>query len=293
MDMLINHDELEAMSGLLHIQQLAYLRGIRPYMDLKTRITGIKRRISYQSISEQLYIEPHQGIKSQNFSRDQVRRAVYGLVRAGLIEIQSEGMQLILKCLLASTDYSVQNKAAINPPQKAATKPHEELIESSGFSEDETLKADIVNTQKAAIPLIKDNYIYLLQRFDHFWLMYPEKKSRERAFEIFQNINPDEHLLQTMLQALDNQIKSRKTKESHGEWVPAWKFPANWLSQKCWEDDIRIELKPEKRNEKRRTNTGTAHDPFWNPEAEDSASTGEDEYQQDNVVSMQRYRQAD
>lgn len=293
MDMSINHDELEAMSGLLHIQQLAYLRGIRPYMDVKTRITGIKRRISYQSISEQLCIEPHQGIKSQNFSRDQVRRAVYGLVRAGLIEVQSEGMQLILKCLLASTDYSVRNKAAINPPQKAAAKSHEELIENIRFSEDETLKADIANTQKAAIPLIKDNYIYLLQRFDHFWLMYPEKKSRERAFEIFQNINPDEHLLQTMLHALDSQIKSRKTKEAHGEWVPAWKFPANWLSQKCWEDEIRIELKPEKRNEKRRTNTGTAHDPFWNPEAEDSASTGEDEYQQDNVVSMQRYRQAD
>lgn len=293
MDMLINHAELEAMSGLLHIQQLAYLKGIRPYMDVKTGITGIKRRISYQSISEQLYIEPHQGIKSQNFSSDQVRRAVYGLVRAGLIEVQSDGMQLILKCPLASTDYFIQNKAAINPPQKSATKPNKELIENTWFSEDETLKADIANTQKAAIPLIKDNYIYLLQRFDHFWRMYPEKKSRERAFEIFQNINPDEHLLQTMLQALDNQIKSRKTKEAHGEWVPAWKFPANWLSQKCWEDDIRIELKPEKRNEKRRTNTGTAHDPFWNPEAEDSASTGEDEYQQDNVVSMQRYRQAD
>ncbi|AWN75264.1 hypothetical protein [Legionella anisa] len=294
MDMSINHDELEAMSGLLHIQQLAYLRGIRPYMDVKTRITGIKRRISYQSISEQLYIEPHQGIKSQNFSRDQVRRAVYGLVRAGLIEVQSEGMQLILKCPLASTDYSVQNKAAINPPQKAATKPHEELIENSGFSEDETIKADIANTQKAAIPLIKDNYIYLLQRFDHFWLMYPEKKSRERAFEIFQNINPDEHLLQTMLQALDSQIKSRKTKEAHGEWVPAWKFPANWLSQKCWEDDIRIELKPEKRNENRRTNNATtAHDPFWNPETGNSTSAGEDAYQQANVVSMQRYRQAD
>lgn len=83
MDFVINGEELAAMSGLPHIQQLAYLRGIRPYMDVKTGITGIKRRISYQSISEQLYIEPHQGIKSQSFSRDQVRRAVSGLVRAG------------------------------------------------------------------------------------------------------------------------------------------------------------------------------------------------------------------
>ncbi|HAT8743680.1 TPA: hypothetical protein JBA44_15805, partial [Legionella pneumophila] len=106
MDFVINGEELEAMSGLPHIQQLAYLRGIRPYMDVKTGITGIKRRISYQSIAEQLYIEPHQGIKSQSFSRDQVRRAISGLTRAGLIEVQSEGKQLILKCPLASRHFS-------------------------------------------------------------------------------------------------------------------------------------------------------------------------------------------
>ncbi|MFO8834959.1 hypothetical protein SC661_14105 [Legionella pneumophila serogroup 1] len=293
MDFVINSDELAAMSGLPHIQQLAYLRGIRPYMDVKTGITGIKRRISYQSISEQLYIEPHQGIKSQNFSRDQVRRAISGLVRAGIIEIQSEGMQLILKCLLASKHYSVQNKAAINPPQKAATKPHKIVLVNTEFSEDTDVKADTDEPQKAAIPLKEDNYIYLLRQFDHFWRMYPEKKSRERAFEIFQQINPDEHLLQIMLQALDSQIKARHAKEVHGEWVPAWKFPANWLSQKCWEDEVKIELKQEKRNEKHRAITGTALDPFWNEDTEDSASTGEDEYQQTNVVSLQHYRQAD
>lgn len=293
MDFVINGDELAAMSGLPHIQQLAYLRGIRPYMDVKTGITGIKRRISYQSISEQLYIEPHQGIKSQNFSRDQVRRAVSGLVRAGMIEVQSDGMQLILKCPLALRHYSVQNKAAINPPQKAATKPHEIVLVNTEFSEDTDVKTDTDEPPKAAIPLKEDNYIYLLRQFDHFWSMYPEKKSRERTFEIFQQINPDEHLLQTMLQALDSQIKARKAKEAHGEWVPSWKFPANWLSQKCWEDEVKIELKQEKRSEKHRASTGTAHDPFWNEDTEDSASTGENAYKQANVVSLQRYRQAD
>ena len=58
MDFVINGDDLEAMSGLPHIQQLTYLRGIRPYMDVKTGIVGVKRRISHQSISEQLYVEP-------------------------------------------------------------------------------------------------------------------------------------------------------------------------------------------------------------------------------------------
>jgi len=293
MDFVINGDELEAMSGLPHIQQLAYLRGIRPYMDVKTGITGIKRRISYQSISEQLYIEPHQGIKSQSFSRDQVRRAVSGLQRAGLIEVQSDGMQLILKCPLASRHYSVQNKAAINPPQKATTNPHGKILVNTAVSGDEALKADIAETQKAATPLKDNNYIYLLSRFEKFWSLYPEKKSRERAFDAFKQVNPDEHLLRTLLLALDQQVKARKAKEAHGEWVPPWKYPANWLAQKCWEDEIRNELTQENRNATRRSNTGTrtSTDPFWNPETQDSASITEDEYEQSNVIDMQCYRQ--
>lgn len=292
LDFVINGDELAAMSGLPHIQQLTYLRGIRPYMDVKTGITGIKRRISYQSISEQLYIEPHQGIKSQSFSRDQVRRAVSGLKRAGMIEVQSDGMQLILKCPLASRHYSVQNKAAINPPQKAATKPHENILINTGLSGDEAIKADIAEPPKAAIPLKEDNYIYLLQGFDHFWRMYPEKKSRERAFESFSQINPDAPLLQTMLQGLNQQITARRAKEAHGEWVPPWKYPANWLDQKCWEDEVEIELTQENRNAKRCPNTKTTTvDPFWNPETEDTASSSEDEFEQSNVINLQCYRQ--
>lgn len=294
MDFMVNGEELEALYGLPHAQQLTYLRGIRPYMDVKTGVVGVKRRVSLQSIAEQLLIEPHQGVKGEKYSRAQSRRALSALERVGLITLQSEDLQLILKCNLATLGYFAQNKVVTNQSQKAVTFGSEQSLENKGFYEGCSEKPVTAKPQKADTPLIKENnYIYLLRKFDHFWRMYPEKKSRERAFEIFQQINPDEHLLQIMLQALDSQIKAQQAKEAHGEWVPAWKFPANWLSQKCWEDEVKIELKQEKRNEKRRTNTGRAHDPFWNPETEDSASTGEDEYQQANVVSLQRYRQAD
>lgn len=274
MDMLINHDELAAMSGLPHIQQLAYIRGIRPYMDLKTGVTGIKRRISYQSIAEQLYIEPHQGIKSQSYSRDQVRRAVSGLVRAGLIEVQSDGMQLILKCPLASKSYSVQNKAAINPPQKADTNPPEKTLINTGLSEGQTSKADTAETPKAATPLKEDNYIYLLRRFEHFWRMYPEKKSHDRALEAFTQINPDDALLRTMLQALDQQIKARKAMEAQGQWVPAWKYPTNWLAQRCWEDEINTDVTKEKKHAKDRNYSGkqTTTGGFYIPDEEEHHS---------------------
>ncbi len=292
MNIVITGEELEAMSGLPHIQQLTYIRGIRPYMDAKTGLTGIKRRISYQSISEQLYIEPHQGIKSQTFSRDQIRRSISGLERVGVIAIQSEGRQLILKCLLASGAFSIQNKAAINPPQKDATTPHVKDQVNSELSPLSTKKATTPETPKAAIPQKENNYIYLLQCFESFWLKYPEKKSRDRALEMFQQINPDESLLKTMLKALDDQIHNRNHKQANGEWVPAWKYPANWLAQKCWEDEIKIERTQEKRNATCGAKTERKiDDPFWCPEFTDDIESITAEFEPANVINLHSYRQ--
>lgn len=154
MEFSINSDELAALSGLPHIQQLAYLRGIRPYMDVQTGIVGVNVRISRQSIAEQLYIEPHQGIKSQSCSRDQVRRALVSLERAGVIVIKSERLHLILKCQLATLDYFVQNKAAPNPPEKAALNPPEKNLVNTGLSGVESSKADLEEPPKAALTIL-------------------------------------------------------------------------------------------------------------------------------------------
>ncbi|GAN31467.1 hypothetical protein lpymt_03087 [Legionella pneumophila] len=289
MDFMVNGEELAALYGLPHAQQLTYLRGIRPYMDVKTGVVGLKRRISLQSLAEELYIQPHQGVKAEKYSRAQARRALAALERVGLITLQSEDLQLIVKCNLATLGYFTQNKPITNPSQKADTFGSTQPLENKGFYEGLAKKPVTAEPPKADTPLIKDNnYIYLLRHFDHFWRLYPEKKSRERAFEVFQHINPDEQLLKTMLQALESQIKVRHAREARGEWVPAWKFPANWLLQKSWEDEVKIELTQEKRNEKRRTNTNNeAVDPFWNPEA----GSSEDEQQQSNVINLQCYRQ--
>ena len=285
MDFSINGDELAALCGLPHIQQLTYFRGIRPYMDIKTSLVGIKRGISYQSISEQLYVEPHQGIKSQNFSRDQVRRAVAGLVRAGIIEVQSEGMQLILKCELATTDFSVQNKVAINPPQKATINPHEKILVDTELSAGEYSKTVIAKTQKADTPLKDNNYIYLLSQFEKFWVCYPEKKSKSIAWEAFKRLNPDQALLNKIHQAIEQQIKNRDVLQLQGAWVPPWKYPSNWLEKQCWDDEITMNnLKPEinRAAHKKNTRTSSSTDMFWNPD------DTENEPSKNNVIQFQQ-----
>jgi hypothetical protein len=105
MSVLLSDEELEALSGITDIQYRLYISGIRRYMDYKTGITGIKRKISYQSLSEEIYIEPIKGVKNTGSkSRQQIRRAVKSLEKSGLIAIKSTSENLILNCLLAKTD---------------------------------------------------------------------------------------------------------------------------------------------------------------------------------------------
>ncbi len=62
--------------------------------------------------------------------------------------MQSEDLKLVLKCSLASLGYPVQNKAVTVGAPQAVTPP---------------IKEDI--------------YIFLLGKFEQFWMAYPEKKS--------------------------------------------------------------------------------------------------------------------
>lgn len=54
---IINHNELSALNGLPYLQQLTYLRGLKPYVDYQTGLIGIRRGVS-QVNSRTLLCEP-------------------------------------------------------------------------------------------------------------------------------------------------------------------------------------------------------------------------------------------
>ncbi|AOU64448.1 Vir protein [Legionella pneumophila] len=234
---IITHQELSALSGLPYLQQLTYLQGIKPYVDYKTRVVGIRRGISYQSLSEALYIEPHSGIKSGSPSKDQLRRALKGLEKAGLIQIQSWERKLVLRCLLLDRHDSVQNKAAIKTlDYSAPQKPQKNLLDSTK-SNTNTLEPDINQKAEPATPQDNNNYFFisLSQAFEVFWDLYPLKKEKENAFEAFKKLKPSQNLVQEVIARLTEQIQLEIQKRAQGVWTPAWKYPANWLAQRCWE----------------------------------------------------------
>ena len=289
MSFTINDNELSALAGLPHLQQVTYLIGIRPLMDQYSALVGLKNRISYQSISEILHIDPYPGIQSESPSRQQIRRVIKNLERTGLIEIQSEDKHLILKCILANSHDSVQNKADTEVDTQPDTRAYRDNPATTKVVANQFQKADTEANTKADTPLYISNnyYIYLLQQFEKFWTNYPLKKSRQNAWVKFQSLQPSEELLARIFTALEEQIVFYNQIKSQGQWIPDWKYPANWLAQHCWEDEVNQNLTQEisHANHQRSHNAKQSVDPFW-----DSCKDGIDDTPETNVIDFNQRR---
>ena len=117
---LINENEFEAFEGLSHLAVMIYIKAIRPYMDYKTGITGWKRGISYQSIKEEVYVEPIAGRhtnKSGSHTKSAIRNAIKELIKSGLLQLIPAGKKLVFSLVLAVSDNSDQNRNDIGTTQ--------------------------------------------------------------------------------------------------------------------------------------------------------------------------------
>ncbi|HAU1554439.1 TPA: hypothetical protein JBI73_05980 [Legionella pneumophila] len=234
-----NAHELAALLELPYIQRVVYFMGIRPYMDRQNCIVGIKRRISYQSLRETLYIGPIAGVKTGSPSLQQMKRAVKSLERAGLIEIQSTERHLIVKCIYAELDNPAPKKAVPKPNHNPDTNPTQGDVIEEGESCNFRQKPDIANNAEADPPQKSEdyNYIYMCSKFEKFWKSYPHPVDREAAFYQFKELNPNDKLFEKIMTGLYEQIESYNLQVMIGEWVPKWKYPANWLAKKCWKSE--------------------------------------------------------
>ncbi len=239
MDYRINQRERDALKGLPHLARLTYLEALRPYMDYATGVIGIKRGISYQSLTEELYVEPHPGYKSGSPSRQQMRRVLKSLERSGLISIQSASKKLVIKCELATWDYCEQKQVGTKPTHQANTKATGKNGLTTRIFNPSLQKADTPKTTQADTPPESGiNIIFLEQEFEKFWSIYPIKQSHNKAWEAFKAISPTQAQLQTILDGLIKQVEHYNQAKAQGHWMPNWKHPNNWLAQQCWEDEI-------------------------------------------------------
>ena len=150
----LNDEEHCALRGLSYLQRCVYVFGLRPFMDFSTGLVGThKRRISYQSLREELYVNPAPGVANTGSpSKDQIRRAINGLERAGLICIESTKRHLIVKCLLATKDNFDQKQAATKALQKKKQKNSSENSAIALDNEQSIVQEKDEKRTQAAIP---------------------------------------------------------------------------------------------------------------------------------------------
>ena len=72
--------------------------------------------------------------------------------------------------------------------------------------------------------------------FNDFWILFPNKKWKYKAEDIYKKIDNETH--QLILKWLNKEIEYRKQKQARWEWLPNWKHPTTWLNAKSREDEF-------------------------------------------------------
>lgn len=75
--------------------------------------------------------------------------------------------------------------------------------------------------------------------FDAFWAAYPKKINKQGAQRAFAKVDVP---IETLLQAVETQRRSRQWTEAGGQYIP---YPATWLNQRRWEDEVTAEASEE------------------------------------------------
>jgi len=138
----LTEQELDALQGRDYVLTVLYMY-LKRFMDYDTGIVGNKRLISYQGMSEALYIEPRAGVKTVNPSKQAIRRMLDQLVKYSLLRKHRQDT-LVFLLPLADTQNYVQKKADRGAIPKADTK---KGLDSSTVKE-VAKKADTLKTKK-------------------------------------------------------------------------------------------------------------------------------------------------
>ena len=70
--------------------------------------------------------------------------------------------------------------------------------------------------------------------FDEFWAVYPNKRDKSKARELWQKLDPDAALEKQIIAAVKQQAKSDEWTKDGGQFVP---YPSTWLRRRRWEDE--------------------------------------------------------
>lgn len=250
----ISQAERQALHGQRPFLVKLYLLAIRPYMDYASGVVGLKRRISWRSLTEEMYVEPTCGVPKNETgspSRNQLRRAIMQLERAGLIKYHDDKSWLVFECILATRDQSAQKqvdheldqKTSISRPTSRPTKSHINPVISIDSS-DRLPEAGQHLDQKTSLgrPASRPTSGVLTgkikakdivhSRFDEFWKAYPRKENKKKAHALWVRRGFDRKA-DVIIRDITSPLRTALWHDK--QYVP---HPTTYLNGERWDDEL-------------------------------------------------------
>lgn len=81
--------------------------------------------------------------------------------------------------------------------------------------------------------------------FEKFWAAYPRKIGKKKAKAIWEKLNPDETLVNKIIEAISAQGESVQWKKDGGVFIP---HPSTWLNGERWNDEMKTTQNQQKAN---------------------------------------------
>jgi hypothetical protein len=177
--------------------------------------------------------------KKCGLSRSTVIRSVKKMTTDGFLKKDNSNS--------LSNNYTLNikiNSVTVTPPSSTVTPGG--VRETPGVVSERHQGSVTVTPQSINEPVNKKQSLNQYPSFEKFWAIYPIKKSKQKALGLFKKLNPDEQLLNIMLEAIDLQRQEKELKAEAGVFCPEWKNPDTWLRNKCWEDEVDLKIIPKK-----------------------------------------------
>ena len=125
----VSEPEFKLLYGLPWEAQVLYY-ALRARMDFKTGLVGAVHIITWLTLRDSLYVEPHSGVRFQSLHRESVRLIAAFLERRGLIRSQANAASARLIFLLPQAPLSPFTKKKAGPRQTVRAEKQAEMNKS-------------------------------------------------------------------------------------------------------------------------------------------------------------------
>ena len=160
-------------------------------------------------------------------------------IRSGLKELEENGYLVRSRVRdesgkLTSAEWTVSDKPMLGNPMLENPMLENPMLENrTQYNTKEYNTKEFIT--KDIPPISPKGKTDCSDLFNKFWTAYPKHIAKQSAVKAFEKLKPDEKLLEAMLKAIARQRESKQWEKDGGAFIP---YPATWLNQRRWEDEL-------------------------------------------------------